>query len=106
MNDASSRSLSGQVALVTGAGRGIGAAIATTLSRMGAHAILCGRTLSALQSTEAAIHAEGGGSSQKRLRPCSPPLMSPSPPPFPGPSVGMKCPTVRLCSVKYCCATR
>ncbi|PYX32878.1 MAG: short-chain dehydrogenase [Acidobacteria bacterium] len=62
MNDASNRSLSGQVALVTGAGRGIGSAIAMKLSGMGAHAILCGRTLSALQSTEAAIHAEGGGS--------------------------------------------
>jgi 3-oxoacyl-[acyl-carrier protein] reductase len=62
MNDASNRPLSGQVAVVTGAGRGIGAAIATSLARLGAHAVLCGRTVSAIQATAAAIASEGGSS--------------------------------------------
>lgn len=62
MNDASNRPLSGQVAVVTGAGRGIGAAIATSLARLGAHVVLCGRTVSALQATAAAIASEGGSS--------------------------------------------
>jgi NAD(P)-dependent dehydrogenase (short-subunit alcohol dehydrogenase family) len=62
MNDASNRPLSGQVAVVTGAGRGIGAAIATSLARLGAHVVLCGRTVSALQATAAAVASEGGSS--------------------------------------------
>jgi 3-oxoacyl-[acyl-carrier protein] reductase len=62
MNDASNRPLSGQVAVVTGAGRGIGAAIATSLARLGAHAVLCGRTVSAIQATAATIASEGGSS--------------------------------------------
>jgi 3-oxoacyl-[acyl-carrier protein] reductase len=52
--------LSDQVALVTGAGRGIGAAIARTLASLGAHVVLCGRTNAALNSTAAAILATGG----------------------------------------------
>ena len=62
MKDPSNQPLSGQVAIITGAGRGIGAAIATTLAGLGAHAVLCGRTLSALQATAAAIHSEGWSS--------------------------------------------
>src|ERR1700691_5054309 len=52
--------LSGTVAVVTGAGRGIGAAIAQKLSSLGATAILCGRTRAALESTAQAIIKAGG----------------------------------------------
>jgi 3-oxoacyl-[acyl-carrier protein] reductase len=52
--------LKGQVAVVTGAGRGIGAAIAVKLAAMGATAVLCGRTRSALDSTLARIGEAGG----------------------------------------------
>src|SRR5258708_38983013 len=51
--------LAGQVAVITGAGRGIGAAIAQSLSRLGARAVLCGRTRAALESTARGI-AEAG----------------------------------------------
>lgn len=54
------RPLVGQVAIVTGAGRGIGAAIARKLAGMGATAVLCGRTKSALDSTAAEISKAGG----------------------------------------------
>jgi 3-oxoacyl-[acyl-carrier protein] reductase len=62
MKDASNATLAGQVAVVTGAGRGIGAAIATTLARLGAHSVLCGRTRGALEATSSAIHSQGGQS--------------------------------------------
>lgn len=52
--------LAGQVAVVTGAGRGIGAAIARKLASQGATAVLCGRTLNTLETTAAAITALGG----------------------------------------------
>ena len=52
--------LAGQVAVVTGAGRGIGAAIACKLAAVGAAAVLCGRTQSALDSTARAIVDAGG----------------------------------------------
>jgi NAD(P)-dependent dehydrogenase (short-subunit alcohol dehydrogenase family) len=47
--------ITGQVALITGAGRGIGAAIAITLASMGARVLLCGRTRGALEQTAATI---------------------------------------------------
>jgi 3-oxoacyl-[acyl-carrier protein] reductase len=52
--------LAGQIAVITGAGRGIGAAIALELSRLGAAAILCGRTVAHLESTAQAIFQADG----------------------------------------------
>ena len=53
-------SLAGQVAIVTGAGRGIGASIARQLSRLGATAVLCGRTDAVIESSAQAIAQAGG----------------------------------------------
>jgi 3-oxoacyl-[acyl-carrier protein] reductase len=52
--------LAGQVAVVTGAGRGIGAAIARQLSSLGVTTVLCGRTRAALESTAKMIAQAGG----------------------------------------------
>ncbi len=52
--------LAGQVAIVTGGGRGIGAAIAKKLAKLGAAAVLCGRTASDLQFTADEIVKAGG----------------------------------------------
>jgi len=49
-----------QVAVVTGAGRGIGAAVALMLSRLGAAVVLCGRTQATLDSTARSILDAGG----------------------------------------------
>jgi 3-oxoacyl-[acyl-carrier protein] reductase len=49
--------LANQVALVTGAGRGIGQAVALKLSELGAHTVLCGRSRPALEQTKTAIQA-------------------------------------------------
>ena len=50
----------GQLALVTGASRGIGAATAKALAAEGAHVILTARTAGALEQVEETIHAVGG----------------------------------------------
>ena len=63
MKGAPNPALAGQVAVITGAGRGIGAAIATTLAGLGAHAVLCGRTRETLENASAAIHNRGGRTS-------------------------------------------
>ena len=52
--------LSGQVALVTGASRGIGAAVATALAQAGAHVVLTGRNSKSLEAIEEAVFAAGG----------------------------------------------
>ena len=52
--------LSGKLALVTGASRGIGAATAETLAAAGAHVILVARTAKALEEIEQRIHEAGG----------------------------------------------
>jgi NAD(P)-dependent dehydrogenase (short-subunit alcohol dehydrogenase family) len=54
------RPLSGKLALVTGASRGIGAAIAEALGKAGAHVILVARTAKALEEVEDRIHSAGG----------------------------------------------
>ena len=55
-----SKSLEGQLALVTGASRGIGAATAEMLAAEGAHVILTARTVAGLEAVEERIHDAGG----------------------------------------------
>ena len=52
--------LENQLALVTGASRGIGAAIAETLASEGAHVVLTARTAADLEAVEERIHSAGG----------------------------------------------
>ena len=54
------RTLAGRIALVTGAGRGIGAAVAKRLAGAGAHVILLARTVGALEEVDDAIRGAGG----------------------------------------------
>jgi 3-oxoacyl-[acyl-carrier protein] reductase len=60
MQELNKGNLTGQVAVITGAGRGIGAAIAAKLAGLGALTVLCGRTIGPLQATAAAILKAGG----------------------------------------------
>ena len=53
--------LAGAIALVTGASRGIGAATAVELARLGAHVVITARTQGGLEETDDAIRAIGGG---------------------------------------------
>ncbi|WBO21242.1 SDR family NAD(P)-dependent oxidoreductase [Sphingomonas abietis] len=55
-----SNALAGQLALVTGASRGIGAATAEALAAQGAHVVLTARTSGGLEELEERIHAAGG----------------------------------------------
>ncbi len=54
------RALEGRIALVTGASRGIGAAVARRFAREGAHLILVARTQGALEEMDDEIRAMGG----------------------------------------------
>jgi NAD(P)-dependent dehydrogenase (short-subunit alcohol dehydrogenase family) len=57
---ADSKPLAGKTALVTGSSKGIGAATALALAAAGAHVVITGRDVGALEGVEDAIH-EGGG---------------------------------------------
>jgi NAD(P)-dependent dehydrogenase (short-subunit alcohol dehydrogenase family) len=51
--------LTGKVAIVTGAGRGLGKAIAAGLAGFGAEVVLCGRTQATLEAATEELSAEG-----------------------------------------------
>lgn len=52
--------LAGKIALVTGASRGLGAAIAERFAREGAHLVLTGRTVGGLEEADDRVRAAGG----------------------------------------------
>jgi NAD(P)-dependent dehydrogenase (short-subunit alcohol dehydrogenase family) len=52
--------LAGRIALVTGASRGIGAAVAKRLAAEGAHVVLVARTVGGLEAVDDEIEAAGG----------------------------------------------
>lgn len=56
------QALTGKTALVTGGGRGIGAAIARMLGALGATTVVCGRTQSHIDETVKQIKTSGGQS--------------------------------------------
>jgi NAD(P)-dependent dehydrogenase (short-subunit alcohol dehydrogenase family) len=55
-----SKALEGKIALITGASRGIGRAIALRYAKEGAHVILVARTIAALEEIDDEIQAMGG----------------------------------------------
>lgn len=71
MDSKDAKPLAGQLAVVTGAGRGIGAAIAQRLAALGATAVLCGRSMKPLQATAADITARGGQSQAVQCDVCN-----------------------------------
>lgn len=58
--DAAPDSLAGRVALITGASRGIGAAVAKAYAQAGAHVVLLARTVSDLEAIDDEIKSLGG----------------------------------------------
>jgi NAD(P)-dependent dehydrogenase (short-subunit alcohol dehydrogenase family) len=55
-----SQRLAGKIALITGASRGIGAAVALRFAGEGAHVVLAARTVGGLEEVDDAIRAAGG----------------------------------------------
>jgi 3-oxoacyl-[acyl-carrier protein] reductase len=72
MNEAAENALNRKVAVITGAGRGIGRAIALRLARMGATVLLVGRNRSPLEGVRAEILAAGGSAEAMPCDLCSP----------------------------------
>ncbi|MDR3515799.1 MAG: SDR family NAD(P)-dependent oxidoreductase [Azospirillaceae bacterium] len=60
MADATAGCLAGRVALITGASRGIGAAVAKRLAAAGAHTVLAARTVGGLEEVNDEICRRGG----------------------------------------------
>jgi NADP-dependent 3-hydroxy acid dehydrogenase YdfG len=60
------KKLSGKVAVVTGAGRGIGKAIAGALAAEGAHVVLAARTPAEIEKAASTIRAAGGSATPVR----------------------------------------
>ena len=56
------QAIEGKLALVTGASKGIGAATAVELAKAGAHVVITGRDVRALEAIEDRIHEAGGAS--------------------------------------------
>src|SRR5438128_11626377 len=52
--------LAGKIALITGASRGIGAAVAERFAREGAHLVLAARTVGGLEEADDKVRATGG----------------------------------------------
>ncbi len=59
--------LSGRIALVTGASRGIGRAVSLELAKAGAHVVLLARTVGALEELDDEIRAAGGSATLVQL---------------------------------------
>ena len=59
--------LKGSIALITGASKGIGAAVAKRFAREGAHVILVARNSKGLEATDDAIRAAGGAATLVQL---------------------------------------
>jgi 3-oxoacyl-[acyl-carrier protein] reductase len=60
MTDSTKNTLVGQISVITGAGRGIGAAIASKLASLGCAVVLCGRTREHLEAIATTIARAGG----------------------------------------------
>jgi NAD(P)-dependent dehydrogenase (short-subunit alcohol dehydrogenase family) len=60
MTAPSGQPLAGRLALVTGASRGIGAAVAKRFASAGAHVVLTARTVGGLEDVDDAVRAAGG----------------------------------------------
>src|ERR1700720_4771167 len=54
------RLLAGRIALITGASRGVGAAVAERFAREGAHVVLVARTVGGLEEVDDKVRAAGG----------------------------------------------
>ena len=67
--DRHKKRLVGRVALITGASRGIGAAVAKKYAAEGAHVILTARTIAGLEEVDDAIQAASNGKSKATLVP-------------------------------------